>query len=327
MSRKAKRRCYGLMKRSEAAARSPGIHVFIINSRVIDNADLIPDDAAYATPTNSNRCAIGNGLFAKHLEASHSPDEAVPPPKHTIVIRSSQLEWKTKEKGEKRLLNPRAKFDLWQKCADCDVKTDSHFVDPFLKLFLGIPLMLVKNTDVPNNQANGTLCHLHKVHFREGFQEDDVDIVTIDGYRVRCVEASDVDSIEAVFADGDREGEHFRIEPKYMTCRVNLPLDCFLLGTSNLRHHVNMKMTQFPVLPNQATTGHKLQSKTKKNLVVSTWSYKQNWAYVVLSRVKTLSGLFLREPLDSNQDFSMDPRLVRMIDHFRTTKLPQPSPF
>ena len=143
----------------------------IINTRVISNANVL--------------------LMKQHLEATHScRDKTVPPPKHTIVIRSSQLEWKTKGKGEKKFVNPRAKFDLWEKCVDCDVKIGgSHFVDPFLKLFLGIPLMLVENTDVPNNQANGTLCYLHKVHFREGFHENDVNTVSIDGYQVRCVDA------------------------------------------------------------------------------------------------------------------------------------------
>jgi len=153
--------------------------------------------------------------------------------------------------------------------------------------------MLVENTDVPNNQANGTLCFLHKVHFREGFREEDVDAISIDGYRVRCVDASDVDSIEVAFADGDREGEHFHIKPKSLPCRVNYPLDCFGRGIGDIRFHVNMRMTQFPVLPNQATTGHKLQSKTKTNLFVSSWSYRRSWPYVVLFRVKSLDGSFL----------------------------------
>jgi hypothetical protein len=165
------------------------------------------------------------------------------------------------------------------------------------------------------------------VHVREGFTEEDVEIISIDGYRVRCVGASDVDSIEAVFADGDRKGESFNIKPNHMSCRANYPLDCFDLGTGDSRFYVNLKMTQFPVIPNQATSGHKLQSKTKTNLVASRWSYRKNWPYVVLSRVKTLSGLFLREPIDSTKDFSMDPSLVNMLKHFRATKAPQPAPF
>jgi hypothetical protein len=38
--------------------------------------------------------------------------------------------------------------------------------------------------------------------------------------------------------------------------------------------------------------------KTEKNLVISTWDYTDNWIYVALSRVKTMSGLFIRTELD-----------------------------
>ena len=48
---------------------------------------------------------------------------------------------------------------------------------------------------------------------------------------------------------------------------------------------------------NDATTGHKLQGMSKDWLVVVLWSFTQNWIYVVLSRVRTLKGLFLLKPL------------------------------
>ena len=42
-------------------------------------------------------------------------------------------------------------------------------------------------------------------------------------------------------------------------------------------------------------------------LMVGSWSYSfKNWAYVVLSRVRSLSGLFLCRPLDVNQTFEVD---------------------
>ena len=41
--------------------------------------------------------------------------------------------------------------------------------------------------------------------------------------------------------------------------------------------------------------------------MVGSWSYSfRNWAYVVLSRVRSLSGLFLCKPLDVNQTFEVD---------------------
>ncbi len=71
-------------------------------------------------------------------------------------------------------------------------------------------------------------------------------------------------------------------------------------------------ITQFPINNDLATTGHKLQGMTKTFLVVSQLSYgTANWIYVVLSRVTTLSGLFLLQPLKLN--FSpTPPKLLQM---------------
>ena len=52
---------------------------------------------------------------------------------------------------------------------------------------------------------------------------------------------------------------------------------------------------QFPLVSNSCTTGHKLQGSTCKSLLVNAFHYGQNWCCVVLSRVKTMSGLCLRE--------------------------------
>ena len=68
---------------------------------------------------------------------------------------------------------------------------------------------------------------------------------------------------------------------------------------------------------NHATTGHKLQGKTKESLFVSSWSYARNWPYVAISRVRTHDGLFLREPLNPNADYSYDSRLTRMMEKMK----------
>jgi hypothetical protein len=44
---------------------------------------------------------------------------------------------------------------------------------------------------------------------------------------------------------------------------------------------------------NDATTAHKLQGSSKKQVIVNTWTYTHGWVYTVLSRVRTLNGLFL----------------------------------
>jgi hypothetical protein len=51
------------------------------------------------------------------------------------------------------------------------------------------------------------------------------------------------------------------------------------------------------VIVNHATTGHNLQGKSVKSLVIAEWPKVRNWAKVVLSGVKTLGGLFLMKPI------------------------------
>jgi hypothetical protein len=59
-----------------------------------------------------------------------------------------------------------------------------------------------------------------------------------------------------------------------------------------------MKCLQLSMVCNTATTGHKLQGSTEKNLFVHAWNYKTNWPYVVLSRVTTMVGLQFRKKLE-----------------------------
>ena len=57
----------------------------------------------------------------------------------------------------------------------------------------------------------------------------------------------------------------------------------------------HMNATQFQIIVNNATTGLKLQGSGVQNLCDHSWYYVTNWVYIILSRVKIKSGLFLRE--------------------------------
>ena len=69
------------------------------------------------------------------------------------------------------------------------------------------------------------------------------------------------------------------------------------------------RMTQFPINLNDATTGHKLQGMSKDVVIITSWpkgglsALFKNWEYVVLSRVRTLEGLYLFEPIDLEKSF------------------------
>ena len=80
-------------------------------------------------------------------------------------------------------------------------------------------------------------------------------------------------------------------------------------------------MTQIPANSNDATTGHKLQGVPKDAIVVSLWptgglaAMFKNWEYVVLSRVRTLSGLSFVEPVDMDKSFKPSTELKKYIEN------------
>jgi hypothetical protein len=70
-------------------------------------------------------------------------------------------------------------------------------------------------------------------------------------------------------------------------------------------------------------TGHKLQGMSKDVIVVSSWptgglaTMFKNWENVVLSRVCTLSGLYLVEQIDMDKSFQPSSELKKYIENAR----------
>ena len=79
-----------------------------------------------------------------------------------------------------------------------------------------------------------------------------------------------------------------------------------------------MKGNQFPLISNSCTTGHKLQGCTVDDILVNSWHYAANWVYVVLSRVRTMAGLYIREPLSKDLSKYKKPSAMKqMIESFK----------
>ena len=67
------------------------------------------------------------------------------------------------------------------------------------------------------------------------------------------------------------------------------------------------RMHQLPVNLNDATTGHKLQGMSKDIIIISSWptgGLFRNWEYTVLSRVRTLEGLYLFQEISLDKSFA-----------------------
>jgi hypothetical protein len=87
----------------------------------------------------------------------------------------------------------------------------------------------------------------------------------------------------------------FKIPPEQHETSVTLTPSCLC----EIKETFKCQMTMFPVNINTSSTGHKLQGRLKDMVIVSSWPKLKNnicfrnWEYVVLSRVRTLKGLFL----------------------------------
>jgi hypothetical protein len=72
-------------------------------------------------------------------------------------------------------------------------------------------------------------------------------------------------------------------------------------------------MKQIPANTNNASTGPKLQGVSKDVIIVTSWPTGfKNWEYVVLSRARTLSGLYLVKPIDMNKSFKPSIQLKKI---------------
>ncbi len=77
-------------------------------------------------------------------------------------------------------------------------------------------------------------------------------------------------------------------------------------------------MKQILANTNDASTGHKLQGMSKDVVIVTSWlTGFKNWEYVILSHARTLSGLYLVEPINMNNSFKPSNELKRYIEFAR----------
>ena len=117
----------------------------------------------------------------------------------------------------------------------------------------------------------------------------------------------------------ERDSRKCNLEPEKFSPEVNMKH----FRTSLKKQPMRCKMTQIPANSNDGTTGHKLQGMSKDVIMVSSWptgglsKIFKNWEYVVLSRVRTLSGLYLVDPIDMEKSFDPSSQLRSYIDKIK----------
>ena len=137
---------------------------------------------------------------------------------------------------------------------------------------------------------------------------------------VKAVYASQVISIVLKYSNPKILPNTFKLEPIEFCITTRILKPQVLRMKEDDREMVKMKATQLPVISNQATTAHKLQGASINQLFVNIWNYTTNWPYVVLSRLRSSKGLYLRNKLSTDlTKYAMPWQLQKMIQWLEKT--------
>lgn len=272
-----------------------------INSRFVCNASDLPDqkeDVCYACSTNKERNSVSEGMFRTCIQQNPSVNSAEMPSDAVIVIEAVL---KVNNTTSTRNFHDA----VFETCGDAQIQTNSKKrVDPALKWYPGIPLMITSNDDIKKGRANGTLCRGLKVKLKENMIPR---WKNYDGKKVTTISVNDCEYMLCEHWKAKEDGKppkKFKLKPEADNYELKMPMQGFVVP-------FKVNVTQFGVISSIATTGHKLQGMTKENIIVTSWKYgSRNWVYVVLSRVTTLAGLHILEKMKETADFSPHPKLL-----------------
>jgi hypothetical protein len=291
----------------------------LLKTRLVTTGGLqIPTEGKvqYATWTNKKKASINARIFEKHLMAHHSECPADAIPTNAIVIVSS-AKWST---TRTKLSHAQHKRFL-ETCSEGQICNASQKrVAPLLCLIQGGDAMVTDNLEVSTGVGNGTCCTFAKAILKCG---ETTTPIQVHGRWIHSVDIDQVHRLVMRWNDESRYRGTFEIKSVTSCFKVQYPDDDDYLGIG-MKWAPSMRIEHFPMSVNFATTGHKLQGKSVDILVIAEWTSTHNWPYVVLSRVRTLDGLFLLEPMPDHLDFAPDPRYVSMMERLRETILDEP---
>ena len=286
----------------------------VINQNCLVKTKEPPANIQVATYFNRNRDAVNSAVFEEWCRRNRPADNSVL--QEAVVIFMDHLQMTNTKKTYIPVKSNRVKRFFYENCGENDCKLPESArgrVDPVLKLYPRCPMMHTKNSDVLNGQANGSRLQVVRVEAKVGEQPQ---VLQLDcGTKVRAFTAGQVECIVVEHESPDIVPRQFNLKTDDWTFSTKLEV-----GMETMT--VKMKGQQFPIISNSCTTGHKLQGCTVAEILVNDFHYQKNWPYVVLSRVKTMNGLYLREPLSLDlQKYKMSPKMLKMLDHFRANAM------
>ncbi len=310
-----------------------------INKRVVGSSSsmILPQedlDISYACATNKQRNGVVAASFRKHIMQTHPEvtDKNSHPPDHTLMVEATISTSGKKQRGRKRKKRNNSNFSglglsqvvqdtIISQLGDDDVRATEFLnrgakIEPVLRVYPGSHHMCITNKNLNEGRGNGTLCKCVKVKLKQNGAERKCK--NWDGKKVWTVTVDSVEWIEFVHypTPPGAKGRSFKLTPQSFTATINFPL------TQDINVKLgNAIITQIPINANIATTVHKLQGMSKDSLVITEWNYKcSNWIYVVLSRVRSLKGLYLLKPLSLEKPFHVPRDLNRFEARMKELK-------
>jgi len=158
---------------------------------------------------------------------------------------------------------------------------------PYLDVYPNMPLILTKNICVKHKLANGTSVIFDKVILKQ--DRETKKIITPDCGEITSVMASDILMLKVRLKDF----------PHQKTTEDLLPGEAVIFTRNETITYKAKKtiLTQFPLVPAFALTGHKCQGKTFDDVVITSFANTTGWSYVALSRARALDKIVLLSKL------------------------------
>ena len=271
-----------------------------------------PPKTQVATYTNKDRDAINAAIFDR-CTRDNAPQTGTL--KSACMILMDEIYMNDSKKNYVPVLNDDVLRYFYENCTEDECsynkKTKKGRIDPVLKLYHNCPMMLTQNKDVASGEANGSRVLVQEIKLKRG--EDAFHLKLNNGTTILAAFASQVDRIRVKHesekitpSEFDVEAEQFTFITRIQDRYTSIDRDMF----------VTMKGTQFPLISNSCTTGHKLQGCSVDNILINSWNYGSNWVYVVLSRVRTIEGLHLRKALAYDlSKYTPDKDMLEMLKY------------
>ena len=128
---------------------------------------MFPFRVRCACYMNDESNAYNNVIFLQYLKAAHEQgkDITTNSPNHTCIIKYN-MKYSNNQSGT---FNKSMYNRFLDECGDSDITNGSGaFVDPALKFFYNIPLMMNTNARIEEELTNGTSCRGVYIKLKSG---------------------------------------------------------------------------------------------------------------------------------------------------------------